>query len=112
MLPTPTRYALIKGCHAFPIAACERLVIPAWRTSAAVCFLQFPRLFSTKRGLLRALSALGRGGARLFERFAEKSRNLQCRLQAALRVSGHLNKAMRQVVVMHVRKVVAGGGEL
>src|SRR5580700_5443259 len=59
MLPTPTRYALIKGCHAFPIAACERLVIPAWRTSAAVCFLQFPRLLSTKCGLLRAPSALG-----------------------------------------------------
>jgi len=88
------------------------LVMPAWRTSAAVCFLQFPRLLSAKRGLCRALSALGRDGARLFERFAEKSRNLQCRLQAALRVSRHLNKAMRQIVVMHIGQVAAGGGEL
>jgi hypothetical protein len=41
----------------------------------------FPGCFSTKRRLLRALSALNRGGARLFERVAEKSRNLQCRLE-------------------------------
>src|SRR5580704_9563486 len=44
-------------------------------------FCNLPGCFQPNVDFLRALSALGRGGARLIERFAEESRNLQCRLQ-------------------------------